>query len=160
MNLRSELKRYGLTDQQMNVKAVSCMEDIILKKSDAVDQMAFDRLNEEVKKSADMLKKLEYTLAKNQEIMNCADNAVNEYAKYAESLKECAITNPNTRDALNLYTAILTTTKDIFGEEKLTEQVMIKLLETASYGIWRSIMGSKNGDDGNSDKSSAYTWRR
>lgn len=120
MNLRSELKRYGLTDQQMNVKAVSCMEDIILKKSDAV----------------------------------------NEYAKYAESLKECAITNPNTRDALNLYTAILTTTKDIFGEEKLTEQVMIKLLETASYGIWRSIMGSKNGDDNNSDKSSAYTWRR
>jgi len=151
MDLRTELKRYGLTDQQLNSKAVSCMEDIIIKKNDAVDQMAFERLNEEVKKSADMLKKIEYMVAKNQEIMNCADNAVNEYKKYADSLKNQAILNPNTRDALNLYTAILSTTKDIFGEENLTEQVMIKLLETASYGMWRSIMGGKF-DDGSKSR--------
>ena len=142
MDLRMELKRYGLTDQQLNSKAVSCMEDIIIKKNDAVDQMAFDKLNEQIKKSADIL-------ARSEAMMKRADNAINEYAKYAESLKECAITNPNTRDALNLYTAILSTTKDIFGEEKLTEAVMVKLLETASYGIWRTIMGGKY-DDGKS----------
>lgn len=142
MDLRMELKRYGLTDQQLNSKAVVCMEDIITRKNDAVDQMAFDKLNEQVRKSTEIL-------AKSEAMMKRADNAINEYAKYAESLKECAITNPNTRDALNLYTAILSTTKDIFGEEKLTEAVMVKLLETASYGIWRSIMGSKY-DDGKS----------
>lgn len=151
MNLRSELKKYGLTDQQMNVKAVSCMEDIILKDNAAIDKMAFERLSEQVRKSAAIL-------AENQAIMKRADNAVNEYAKYAESLKKCAIINPNTRDALNLYTAILSTTKDIFGEENLTEAVMVKLLETASYGIWRTIMGSKNGNENGSDKSSV-AWR-
>lgn len=158
MDLRKELKKYGLTETQMNAKAVSCMEDIVINNSNAIDKMAFDRLNSEVAKSAEVLKKINESAARNEDMMNRAEKAVREYKNYADSLKNNAILNPDTRDALNLYTSMLTATKEIFGEENLTENVMIKLLETASYGMWRSIMGSKNGDSKAEKPSTAWRY--
>ena len=52
-------------------------------------------------------------------------------------------------DALDFYASILQRTMDVLGEERLTEPVIVKLLETASYITWRNIMGGKfnNKDD-------------
>ena len=49
-------------------------------------------------------------------------------------------------DALNLYRAMLSDTKQVFGDEKMTEAVIIQAIEAASYGMWRSIMGGKVDD--------------
>ena len=58
----------------------------------------------------------------------------------------------NGSDALDFYASILQRTMDVLGEERLTEPVIVKLLETASYITWRNIMGGKfDKKDGKSD---------
>lgn len=37
----------------------------------------------------------------------------------------------------------MTQTQAVLGEDALTEAVVVQLLETASYGLWHSIMGPK-----------------
>ena len=49
-----------------------------------------------------------------------------------------------TLNAIIAYKNILAATKEIFGEENMTEEVMVKAIEAGSYGAWRSIMGGKD----------------
>lgn len=57
----------------------------------------------------------------------------------AESFTDQAVAN-----GYALYKGILKSTVEILGEEAITEAVAIQLIETAGYGVWRGIMGSKN----------------
>lgn len=86
----------------------------------------------------------------NEKTMSLLENSTGMQVRYrtdSEQKTDGTIRDEKLIDALNLYTAILRNTKEIFGEENLTEAVMVKLLETASYGVWRSIMGPKGEKD-------------
>lgn len=58
-------------------------------------------------------------------------------------LMDKKLSEKNGSDALDFYASILQRTMDVLGEERLTEPVIVKLLETASYITWRNIMGGK-----------------
>ena len=60
-----------------------------------------------------------------------------------ENLDTVKVSDQNLRDAVNAYTLILSRTKQVLGDDAMTEAVIVQLLETASYGLWRSIMGPK-----------------
>lgn len=54
------------------------------------------------------------------------------------------IENPKLRDMAVMFNYMLAATKEVFGKENLTENVMMKALEASSYCVWRGIMGGKN----------------
>lgn len=54
------------------------------------------------------------------------------------------IEDSKVRDAVNMYQLMLKATKETFGDENMTENVIIKAIEAGSFGAWRSIMGAKN----------------
>ena len=71
-----------------------------------------------------------------------------EFLKMKEfSGKSETFDDPKLNDALNFYCAMLSAVKDVFGGDKMTEAVIVQAVEAASYGVWRSIMGSKYGDE-------------
>ena len=47
-------------------------------------------------------------------------------------------------DSVLAYGCMLEMTKEVFGEENLTEAVMVKAIEAASYTAYRNVMGPKD----------------
>lgn len=63
------------------------------------------------------------------------------------------ITDEATKNAVVAYRAILADTFELLDgqsviREAVTDAVLCKAIEAASYGCWRSIMGSKHREDG------------
>jgi hypothetical protein len=79
--------------------------------------------------------------------VNAANTKLEELESLEKKMADGTIRDEKLIDTLNFYTEVLKRTKEIFGEENLTEAVMVKLLETASYGVWRFIMGPKGEND-------------
>ena len=52
-----------------------------------------------------------------------------------------------TRNEIMAYREVLRVTLDVFGEDRVTENVAIKAIDAASYCAWRSIMGPKSRKD-------------
>lgn len=143
MDLRSELLARGLTPQQANSKAVEAVENILIENSGvgldtvrkAVEDIVYAANRAEIK-----LGSISEQLANYESDVNAVEEKV---AAYVKGASEEIVTDPKLLDTLNFYTALLSRTQAVFGAEKMTEPVIVKLLETASYGIWRSIMGGK-----------------
>ena len=53
------------------------------------------------------------------------------------------IKDSQTKDGVLAYAEVLAATREIFGEENLTENVMIAAIQAGSYLGWRGIMGPK-----------------
>ena len=51
------------------------------------------------------------------------------------------IKSPDTVDSVIAFNAVIKSVQDTFGEEKMTEAVMCKAIEAASYLGYRTIMG-------------------
>lgn len=83
----------------------------------------------------------EIALAKYPELIKDAEEILSELRRYVTSKDAFRISERKTTDALIAYRIVLQNTKEIFGEEKLTENVMMKAIEAASYIGYRSIMG-------------------
>ena len=147
MDLRSELAARGLTPQQVNSKAVKEVENLLVEKSD----IGYDTVRkaiEDIAEKASRTSRKVYDISLNLENCEMRSNAIEEKVNaYVEGVSKEIVTDPKLLDTLNFYTALLLRTQAVFGAEKMTEPVIVKLLETASYGIWRSIMGGKFDDE-------------
>lgn len=51
------------------------------------------------------------------------------------------ISDHDLKDAVACFNSTLTITKEVFGEEKMTEAVICKAIEAGSYIAYRAIMG-------------------
>lgn len=143
MDLREQLIEKGLTPQQANAKAVDMLERLLAENKGIETEMVNEYLSKTVsrlKETELLLNQRNYELCSLKKAMEEIDKKVSLYTVSAE--KEI-VNDPKMLDTLNFYTALLKRTQDVFGAEKMTEAVIIQLLETASYGIWRSIMGAK-----------------
>ena len=160
MDIRHELEMKGLTPQQMNAKAVEVVETILCEKQGVeietlkakVKQLSGDVREETIKLRLrkDDLNKLEERIAQVEE----------KVTAYKEGAEREIVNDDRLLDTLNFYTALLARTQAVFGAEKMTEAVIVQLLETASYGIWRSIMGGKFTDPKDSDEKQATDWTK
>lgn len=143
MDLREQLIEHGLTVQQANAKAVDVLEQILAENKGIETKIVNEYLSKitiRLKETQLLLNERNYELCSLKNAMEELDKKVSLYTVSAE--KEI-VNDPKMLDALNFYSALLKRTYDVFGSEKMTEAVIIQLLETASYGIWRSIMGAK-----------------
>lgn len=148
MDIKQRLIEKGLTPQQAGAKAVEVMQELIAEDSGCIDNITAGYL----KKVNDMCKKNEkqanlanndFTYIKNQMIEMYKELRETRYAvENLEAGERSKIVNDEKLvDALNLYRAMLSDTKQVFGDDKMTEAVIIQAIEAASYGMWRSIMG-------------------
>ena len=143
MDLRERLIEHGLTQQQASAKAVDVLEQILAENKGIETEM----VNEYLSKITSDLKGAQLLLNQRNHELYSLKNAMEEIDKkvslYTASAEKEIVNDPKMLDTLNFYSALLKRTQDVFGAEKMTEAVIIQLLETASYGIWRSIMGAK-----------------
>lgn len=157
-DLRTVLTRMGASEAQFNSKIFHMTEVAIAE--DSVDgyetvSKAVDRLTEKLDESSRALdKKLTNSFSMDQRLddrINEAEDTLGKLNKRVAELNvavdNITVKDPGIMDAINAYTLILTRTKEVLGEDALTEAVLVQLLETASYGLWRSIMGPKNVND-------------
>jgi hypothetical protein len=61
----------------------------------------------------------------------------------AKMVAENTVTDAQDAKVLNLYKSLLTAGKDVFGEERMTDSAIESICESASYIVWRTIMGPK-----------------
>ena len=61
--------------------------------------------------------------------------------RFDEAMKEYGINDRSTKDAVMAFANVLRIVKDIFGEERMSENVMQQAIEAGSYIGYRSIMG-------------------
>lgn len=148
MDIKQELRKRGMTEQQINSKVVSCFEEIMLDNQDIVNITAAKTLQEKVDSAVKALEKAESYKAYFGKALQSANSKICQMSLMADVMQEHSIVNPQLQDAFALYCAIIDKAKATFGDEKMTESVIIQLLETASFAVWRGIMGSKFDDGG------------
>ena len=149
MDIKQELRKRGMTEQQINSKVVSCFEEIMLDNQDIVNITAAKTLQEKVDSAVKTLEKAESYKSYFNSALQSTNSKIRQMSLMADVMQEHSIVNSQLQDAFALYCAILDKAKATFGDEKMTESVIVQLLETASFAVWRGIMGSKFDDGGN-----------
>ena len=61
--------------------------------------------------------------------------------RFDEAMKEYGINDRSTKDAVMAFANVLRIVKDIFGEERMSENIMLQAIEAGSYIGYRTIMG-------------------
>lgn len=148
--LREVLASLGASEVQMKAGVVELMENAMadeeITSSATAKQMLKDMLGE--------TKQAESRLSALDRSMRSLGRDISEYKTAVESankaINEHVIHDNGIIDGLIAYQRMLEATRDAFGEEAMTEAVVCKAVEAASYGMWRSVMGPKH-DGGKKD---------
>ena len=150
------MKKRGATDYMLDSKTFAIVEDVLLEYeldsvSAGVANAYANRLANAISGSANAIR-AENAKAKAiaeglESATKSASDTMARLDQLATAADKLTLTDSTLLNAINTYTLILSRTKEILGEEALTEAVIIQLLETASYGLWRSIMGPKGDND-------------
>lgn len=75
-------------------------------------------------------------------ILRAVTNAKESLAEQAAQLS-VTVKDKSTLEAINAFTMVLLRTKEVVGEEAMTEAVWEKAIEAASYCAWRTGSGPK-----------------
>ena len=141
--LRKVLIEMGATDSQMNARVVSMLEDAFANEQISDSETVKALVNDLTQKTSNAGYRVQRLLQK-------VDDFHREMSKYEHKLKiaedginEHVLHDNDVIDGLIAYKRMLEATRDTFGADNMTEAVMCKAIEAASYGMWRSVMGPK-----------------
>ena len=154
MTIREYLKNIGATDQELSAKVLQRMERAMLIDTD-LEQFHADTVLSIIQGAASGLENANgqtlATVSKATNAMQELDKAVadaraqlSDLKQQTAGIKDAKINNAETRDAVMAYAAVLNATKEIFGNENLTVEVMTAAINAGSYIAWRGIMGPKD----------------
>ncbi len=154
--LKQELEKRGATSAQVNSKVVEMASDVIA--DGAVDEFAevrqaAQRLTHEFSVQqgrvqdlaikVDRLKMAQNALSHSETRAYELNSELQDTIKAGNAVaKKLTLTDPTLLQSVGMYSEVLSRTKSIVGEE-MTEQIWLKTIEAASYGMWRAIMGPK-----------------
>ena len=154
MNLKEAMAAKGANDAMLSSKTLKMAEAIMAEDAGVVSETANEyakNLQTEMERSRDAIVKLGSVLKYMEDRVNrmksdvsSITDAVNDFV---DANKQKVVEDPRTKDAILAYQQMLTITQSIFGEENMTEAVMIKTIEAGSYCFWRSVMGGKFEND-------------
>ena len=172
MTIDEKLRERGATESQIHCKAVELVKEVIAEQSGVVPSAIVDGIeilekriseaNEKMDRTESFLNSFKVqTLGQVNQLQNAISTAENCLENFQEAIGEMnktagdyiveaknrKIKDPDVQDALTLYCRILDATQTTFGEENMTEQVMVTAIQAGSYGLWRAIMGGKFKDD-------------
>lgn len=151
VNLREELEKKGLTKTQLNSKCVHVLEEIIAENNGEIPEgmtgltaRLIEELESENQKAVEIIKtipEINNNLKQSVEEYNKILNTIRDFKTIGEQILEGrTITDPDNIEVLNLYAEVLDVSKAKIPTELLTENVLIAILQNASYMAWRSFL--------------------
>lgn len=154
MNIREAMEKKGANKAQLESRTVEMIEEIIAENEGVVSSTAscykqtleanLKRYNSAVSLLAREIDRLE---SKSKALRGEFSKTQADVSKAVSQYEQKIIEDSRMKDALIMYSHMLGITKEVFGEENMTESVMMQAIEAGSYAIWRGIMGPKIGDD-------------
>ena len=155
MTIRDYLKNLGATEMMLSAKVVELMEQKMLFDTDLADLSAdtvakiLGDLVKNVGAAATRLESftvhekyaaddLERKMAQAQAQSDMLQKIVHEATAGISNIE---IHNPDVKDAVVAYAAVLKATREVFGEENMTEDVMAHAVDAGSYIAWRGMTG-------------------
>ena len=145
--LIAKLKEKGLLNTQIDSKGVQVIFETLAEECGVETAMIehwFLRQFNLLKSKERDLEQLLYSLdckTKNGNITaDKLDALQTVLSNREEDLMSMVPEDVSTLNALSIYINVLKFTRDIFGEEKMTEEVMKTAIQAGSYGLWQSII--------------------
>lgn len=154
--LRAELKKRGANSSQLSSAVTKMAEEAIA--AGAIDEMgtAQDSANRLINTIEREQRKLEDWRHDNQAsmenarmlrgVVNTANDTLRELRSAVMNARtvaaSSALSDNTLQQSVYMYDEILQRTKSIVGDD-MTEDIWLKTIEAASYGMWRAIMGPK-----------------
>jgi len=153
MTIREYLKSIGATENELSAKVVARMEHLMMTESD-LSEFKPDTVMKILKGAIDGLdiannhvqRNIDEAEAKAKNLRVLIDNArieANDLIDQTKHLSELKIRNPDIKDAVMAYAAILRATKEVFGMDSISAEVMCRAIEAGSYVAYRGVMGPK-----------------
>ena len=147
-SLHEILDNAGASGQVKQSKAAMIIENALTDREISTSQTARTLINSlaaKVQNAESRLYRIEDFLEADARKAAEIRQSVKEFDK---GIAQQIIEDRNLKDGLVVYGRMLATTREVFGEDNMTEQVICKAIEAASYGMWRSVMGPKDGSAG------------
>ena len=156
MDVKQYLESHGATQSQLDSKTtemvISGLLDEEIASSDTV-RAEFSKMREGISaakfKSDAIMRGLEGYEKRFQSLERLMSDA-------EKCASDRVIDDQRVVDGVNAFTRMLESTRDVFGEDSMTESVICAAIEAASYGFWRSVMGSKHDDAPKRKKGMTY----
>lgn len=111
------IRAAGVSDKKMMTDTYREVKEVVMKNP----EVALADCPEKIKEAASLLQEL-------REMIH-------------ETNDHCAIQDRELRESVLAYGDMLAATKNVFGEENMTESVMVAAIQAASYTAYRNIMG-------------------
>ena len=145
------LRAKGATDAQLSAKTVKMLEEILAETSEAEIKNMGAQEAVKVKNELESLLKIisdhAFNISSTRTYLELTIRDANEKAKelkdmieYVDSYAKYVPDASNAVKGVSTYAGVLKATKEVFGEN-LSDEVMSKAIEAASYVAWRDIMG-------------------
>ena len=113
-------------------------------------------IEKSLRKSGNEVRDLNYAISEMKRTINGLRGDMAEVSNAAQTFvdanNEKRVENKRLKDAILTYNHLLVISKEVFGEDKMTENVIMQIIESSSYAFWRAIMGGKFEDDDDSAK--------
>lgn len=154
MNLKEAMAAKGANDAMLSSKTLKMAEAIIAEDAGIVSETANEyaknlqaEMREHCNAVAELRRSLTYMNDRIIRMKSDVASITDAVDNFVEANKQKVVEDPRTKDAILAYQQMLTITQSIFGEENMTEAVIVKAIEAGSYGFWRSVMGGKFDND-------------
>lgn len=153
MTIREYLEQIGATPAEMSAKVVARMEQRMMTDGDLKD-LQLDTVMDMFKQIAENVHRQNVNSEAKIQAAHSAACRLEDAIKKAEVIQTSVekqnkliaqghILDGRTCDAVSAFRAVISATQDVFGEENMTEAVIVAAIEAGSYMGWRSIMGPK-----------------
>lgn len=153
MTIREYLTEIGATPAEMSAKVINRMEQHMMTDGDLKD-LQLDTVKSMLHQTIEAACRENERCEGNVSIATIAIESLCKSVEEAEKTKrwiegqqkliaQCHILDARTCDAVAAFRTVIKAVQDVFGEENMTEAVMVAAIEAGSYMGWRSIMGPK-----------------
>ena len=157
MTIREYLTSLGAKDAELSAKVVSRMEKAMLFDTD-ITQFKLDTAVSVINNATSALYSASHETdstinrAKTEQInlegvIRRAQSEIADLKTQTAGIRDAKINNSDTRDAVMAYAATLNATREIFGADNITPEVMVAAINAGSYIAWRGIMGPKDNEN-------------
>ena len=145
--LKSLLEEKGIKWETQYSGALARLVNIF---DETIAELIMVKSTENVQKVIGGIASAEYSLTQSRERLNDSIIKSNRQAEElkkiidaAEKVREGTVSDAQDVKTLNMFKALLSAGKDVFGDERMTDSAIESVCNSASYIVWRGIMGPK-----------------
>jgi len=149
--LKAAFERKGIDWSTKYSGALAMLLDVFdTEIADAMVQRAVERVDSLTDKANQIENDLNTMRRAFQQNKRAAEETAEKAEKAVEAMKamkEGVLTNPRDAESLSLYKQLLKAGVDVFGQERMSDSAIASICESASYIVYRTVMGPKHDEN-------------